>query len=87
MNNELFMVNTVGIIPFLQHSGLAEETILPGSTSAAPAFHFILLRPLQLLHTVTGVQDGHARGLCHHAVYQHAARTHPSKGKALFPNS
>lgn len=75
------MVNAVGIIPFLQHLGLVEETIPPGSSSAATTFHILLLRPLQLLHTVTGVQDGHAGGLCHHAVHQHAARTHPSQGK------
>lgn len=68
-------------IPFLQCLGMAEETIPPGSSSAAGTFHIVLLRPLQLLQTVAGVQDGHAGGLCHHAVHQHAARTHPSQGK------
>lgn len=41
--------------PILQCLGLVEETIPPGSTSAAPTFLFLLLRALQLLYTVTGV--------------------------------
>lgn len=53
--NFMFTVSAVRIIPIFQLLGLVEETVPPGSTSAAPTFLFLLLRPLQLLYTVTGV--------------------------------
>lgn len=62
--------------------GLAEETLPPGSRRPEGALLFLLLRPLQLQRAIAGIQDGHAGGLCHHAVHQHAARSHTVKSAA-----